>query len=82
MLPIQSGSIILGEYMDNWNEVKVGETYIVVSKNEGVVYKRAGNRFKENKELKLISDNKVYDDTDLDYVHIPYIHLDIQQCRA
>jgi transcriptional regulator with XRE-family HTH domain len=61
MLPIQSGSIILGEYMDNWNEVKVGETYIVVSKNEGVVYKRAGNRFKENKELKLISDNKVYD---------------------
>lgn len=61
MLPIQSGSIILGEYLDNWNEVKVGETYVVVSKNEGVVYKRAGNRFKENKELKLISDNKVYD---------------------
>jgi transcriptional regulator with XRE-family HTH domain len=61
MLPIQSGSIILGEYLDNWNEVKIGETYIVVSKNEGVVYKRAGNRFKENKELKLTSDNKVYD---------------------
>ena len=26
-----------------------------------MVYKRAGNRFKENKELKLVSDNKVYD---------------------
>jgi len=25
------------------------------------VYKRAGNRFKDNKELKLISDNKTYD---------------------
>jgi transcriptional regulator with XRE-family HTH domain len=61
MLPIQPGSVIIGEYMDNWNEVKTGETYIVISKNEGVVYKRAGNRFKENKELKLISDNKVYD---------------------
>jgi transcriptional regulator with XRE-family HTH domain len=61
MLPIQPGSVIIGEYMDNWNDVKAGETYVVVSKNEGVVYKRAGNRFKENKDLKLVSDNKVYD---------------------
>lgn len=61
MLPIQPGSVIIGEYLDNWNEVKPGETYVVISKNEGVVYKRAGNRFKESKELKLISDNKIYD---------------------
>jgi transcriptional regulator with XRE-family HTH domain len=61
MLPIQPGSVIIGEYMDNWNEVKTGETYVIVSKAEGVVYKRAGNRFKENKELKLVSDNKMYD---------------------
>lgn len=61
MLPIQPGSIIIGEYLDNWNEVKQGDTYVIISKNEGVVYKRAGNKFKENKELKLISDNTVYD---------------------
>ncbi|MFN0292329.1 XRE family transcriptional regulator [Pedobacter helvus] len=61
MLPIQSGSIIIGEYLDNWNDVKVGDTYVIISKNEGVVYKRAGNKFKEDKELKLISDNKIYD---------------------
>jgi transcriptional regulator with XRE-family HTH domain len=61
MLPIQSGSIIIGEYLDNWNDVKVGDTYVIISKNEGVVYKRAGNKFKEEKELKLVSDNKVYD---------------------
>ncbi|MFN0254203.1 XRE family transcriptional regulator [Pedobacter ureilyticus] len=61
MLPIQSGSIIIGEYLDNWNDIKIGETYVIISKNEGVVYKRAGNKFKEERELKLISDNKVYD---------------------
>lgn len=61
MLPIQSGSIIIGEYLDNWNDVKIGDTYVIISKNEGVVYKRAGNKFKEDKELKLISDNRVYD---------------------
>lgn len=41
--------------------MKQGDTYVIISKNEGVVYKRAGNKFKENKELKLISDNTVYD---------------------
>jgi len=61
MLPIQSGSVIIGQYIENWSEVKAGETYIFVSRNEGVVYKRAGNKFKENKELKLISDNTMYD---------------------
>lgn len=61
MLPIQSGSVIIGEYLDNWHDIKPMETYIVISKNEGVVYKRIGNKFKEQKDLKLISDNKVYD---------------------
>ncbi|MBC7616335.1 MAG: helix-turn-helix domain-containing protein [Pedobacter sp.] len=61
MLPIQPGSVIIGEYLDNWSDLKQGETYVIISRSEGVVYKRAGNRFKENRELKLISDNKLYD---------------------
>jgi len=61
MLPLQSGSIIVGEYLENWNDVKPGETYVFITKSDGVVYKRAGNRFKENKALKLISDNTVYE---------------------
>lgn len=61
MLPLQSGTIIVGEYLENWNDVKPGETYIIISKTEGIVYKRAGSRFKENKTLKLMSDNTVYE---------------------
>lgn len=61
MLPIQPGSIIIGEYLENWNDIKVGDTYVIISKDEGIVYKRAGNRFKEDRELKLVSDNKVYE---------------------
>jgi len=78
MLPIQPGSIIIGEYMDNWNDVKQGDTYVIISKNEGVVYKRAGNRFKENRELKLISDNKVYDPYAIDAEDI----LEIWKAKA
>lgn len=61
MLPLVSGTIIIGEYVENWNDVKGGETYVIISKNDGVVYKRVGGKFRENKKLKLISDNPVYE---------------------
>jgi len=61
MLPLQSGTIIIGEYVENWLDIKTGETYIFITKSEGVVYKRAGSRFKENKALKLVSDNPVFE---------------------
>jgi transcriptional regulator with XRE-family HTH domain len=61
MLPLQSGTIVVGEYLNNWNDVKPGDTYVVISKNDGIVYKRIGNRIKENKTIKLISDNPVYE---------------------
>lgn len=61
MLPLPSGSIIVAEYVENWHDIKPGQTYVVVSKDEGVVYKRIAFKFKEDKGLKLISDNKVYD---------------------
>ncbi len=61
MLPLQSGTTIIGEYVENWGEIKANETYVVISKNDGVVYKRIGNKFKDNKKLKLVSDNPVYE---------------------
>ena len=61
MLPLQSGTIVVGEYLSNWNEIKPGETYVIISKGEGIVYKRVGNKLRENKTLKLISDNLVYE---------------------
>lgn len=61
MLPLISGTVIIGEYVENWADVKTGETYVILSKNDGVVYKRIGNKFKENKKLKLLSDNPAYE---------------------
>ena len=61
MLPLISGTIIIGEYLENWADLKSGDTYVVVSKSDGVVYKRVTGRFKEQKKLKLVSDNPVYE---------------------
>ena len=61
MLPLQPGSVIIAEYVENWSEIKPGQTYVVISRDEGVVYKRIAFKYKEEKGLKLVSDNKSYD---------------------
>lgn len=60
MLPVQPGSIIIGEYVDNWKGIKDGQTYIVLSKHDGIVYKRVFNQVEENGTLILRSDNTSY----------------------
>jgi transcriptional regulator with XRE-family HTH domain len=61
MLPLQPGTVIIGEFVEDWFNLKPGLTYIIVSKTEGVVYKRVAHKFKREKGLKLLSDNKVYE---------------------
>ena len=60
MLPTQSGSVIVCEKIQNPEEVKSQNTYIVVSKNEGIVYKRILKSNRAKNKLTLVSDNPVY----------------------
>lgn len=60
MKPIPSGSYILCEYTQDWEFIKTGETYIVVTSNQGIVYKRVTNEITSHRRLILISDNKEY----------------------
>ena len=61
MLPLLPGSIVIAEYVENWADVKPGQTYVIISKSDGVVYKRIAFKYKEDKGLKLLSDNKNYE---------------------
>jgi transcriptional regulator with XRE-family HTH domain len=60
MLPISSGSIIIAQYLDNWHLANNQKTYIVVTRSEGIVYKRIQNQLASNQTFLLISDNKTY----------------------
>ena len=60
MLPTPSGSVIVGEKLDDLEEVRSNQTYIVVSRSEGIVYKRVLKNNKLKNKLTLISDNTVY----------------------
>lgn len=57
MMPTPSGSIIVGEKVESIDDVKNGMAYIVVSKNEGIVYKRIQKNSKHKSKITLESDN-------------------------
>jgi transcriptional regulator with XRE-family HTH domain len=60
MMPTPSGSIIVGEKVDDTEDVKNNQPYIVVSRNEGIVYKRIVKNNKVKSKLTLVSDNPQY----------------------
>lgn len=60
MLPTPSGSIIVGEKVDSLDDVKNGQACIVLSKNEGIVYKRIQKIAKQKHKVMLESDNPSY----------------------
>ena len=57
MLPTPSGSIIVGEKVEDTADIKSNQAYIVVSRNEGIVYKRIEKNNRSKNKLTLISDN-------------------------
>jgi transcriptional regulator with XRE-family HTH domain len=60
MPPHEDGSIVVGRYIEKLGDVKDGRTYILITKSEGMVYKRL-NKNKKN-VLVVASDNHFYPD--------------------
>ena len=60
MLPTPSGSIIVGEKIESMDDVKNNLAYIVVSRNEGIVYKRIIKNNRSKSKVSLVSDNPTY----------------------
>ncbi len=60
MLPTPSGSVIVGEKVNSLDDVKNNNAYIILSKSEGVVYKRVLKSNRSKNKLTLVSDNPAY----------------------
>jgi transcriptional regulator with XRE-family HTH domain len=60
MLPTPSGSVIVGEKVESLDDLRANNTYIVISRKEGIVYKRVLKNPKSKNKLTLVSDNPVY----------------------
>ena len=60
MLPLRPGTIVIGRYLEGLSDIKNGQCYIILSKEEGVVYKRVFDYTADHGKLFLVSDNKAY----------------------
>ena len=60
MLPIPDKSWVIGEYLENWYDMKDGEAYVILTQEEGLVFKIAFNHLRKKKCLLLKSLNSFY----------------------
>lgn len=67
MPPVADGSYVTGEYVQNWESIKNGQPYIIITRDEGVVFKIVYNKIQETQTLTLCSTNPIYSPYD---VHI------------
>lgn len=66
MLPVPSGSYIICEYVENWLDLKDGKPYILISINDGIVFKRIYKKQNTVNELLLKSDNPEFETYSVD----------------
>ena len=60
MPPVGDGSWVTGEYVQNWQTIRDGQPYLVVTKDDGIVFKVVYNQLKEKGTLLLCSTNPLY----------------------
>lgn len=60
MPPIKEGSFVIGKFVERIEDVKLGSTYVVVTKDDGLSYKRVMSFSKKEGTFELHSDNKIY----------------------
>jgi transcriptional regulator with XRE-family HTH domain len=61
MLPIPDKSFVTAQFIENWNDIKDGHAYVLLTQDDGIVFKVAYNHIKSKKKLLLKSLNFVYE---------------------
>jgi len=65
MLPIPDGSWVTGEYVENWHSIRDRHAFIILTLDEGIVFKVAENKIKKDGVLTLHSFNPAYKPYDI-----------------
>lgn len=73
MLPISSGSVVIGEFIQDFFDIKSGQAAIIVTRDEGIIFKLIENELPEKSSLQLISLNIQFDPYDLPATEIKEI---------
>ncbi|WP_321308313.1 LexA family transcriptional regulator [Marinifilum fragile] len=60
MLPIPEGSWVTASYIQNWETIKDGTPCIIVTQEDGIVFKVVYKQLEKNQSLLLVSSNRNY----------------------
>ena len=60
MLPVPDGSWVTGEFVQDWFHIKDGEACIILTLNEGIVFKIVENHLERSGKLIVHSLNPIY----------------------
>ncbi len=61
MLPIPDRSWVTGEFLQDWRGIKSGEAYVVLTSDDGIVFKVVENDIEKSGQLVLYSLNPLYE---------------------
>jgi transcriptional regulator with XRE-family HTH domain len=61
MPPLRDRSWITCEYVEDWTAIKGGQGYVIVTKEDGLVFKRVYTNTGDKSKLLLVSTNPVYE---------------------
>ena len=61
MPPVSHGSHVIGEYVQNWELIKDGKPYIIVTKDDGIVFKIINRISNVPHAIQLSSTNPIYE---------------------
>jgi transcriptional regulator with XRE-family HTH domain len=61
MLPIPDGSYVTGEYVQNWNSIRDGLPYIIITLDDGIMFKVVENLIGTDASLRMTSLNPLYE---------------------
>jgi transcriptional regulator with XRE-family HTH domain len=67
MPPVNEGSIVVGEFMQDWTTMKSNQLFVLVTKSEGIVFKKVDINPDKPGLLTLISSNLHYDPYDIPF---------------
>ncbi|HPS83039.1 MAG TPA: S24 family peptidase, partial [Bacteroidales bacterium] len=70
MLPIPDKAFVTGEFIQNWNLIRDRQAYIVLTLDDGIVFKVVENRIKTEGKLIMYSLNPMYQPYELNVAEI------------
>lgn len=68
MPPFKNGSFIIGKYMEGINDLKSGSSYVFVTLNDGITYKRL--KAKNENSITVSADNTFYEPYDIPFEEV------------